>query len=64
MTEAYTTLENTIKYYEYGTQIPFNFQFMESSKYNSTSFDFIKSIMGFIDHLPKEERVHANWVVR
>lgn len=71
MTEAYTSLEKTVQYYgkvengrvvEYGAQIPFNFQLMGSSM-SSTAFDFKKSIIKFIDNLPKGGKIHANWVV-
>lgn len=71
MTEAYSTLNNTIRYYgraengvivEKGSQIPFNFQLIETNV-STTALEFKKLIMGFIKRLPKGEKIEANWVV-
>lgn len=71
MTEAYSTLNNTIRYYgraengkivEKGAQIPFNFQLM-GTNFSTTAVEFKKLITGFIKRLPKGEKIEANWVV-
>lgn len=72
MTEAYTTLNNTMRYYgrikdgqitENGAQIPFNFQLMDLSK-TSSNEDFEKLINEFLVNMPKGDKIQANWVVR
>lgn len=72
MTEAYSdTLELLMKYYgrsengqivEYGAQIPFNFNLIESSIWTPAT-EFERLIKEFVDRLPKGEKIHANWVV-
>lgn len=71
MTEAYSTLNNTIRYYgraengkivEKGAQIPFNFQLM-GTNFSTTAVEYKKIITGFIKRLPKGEKIEANWVV-
>lgn len=62
MTEAYTSLENTIKYYNYGSHIPFNFNFIMNVTAASNATTFKKTIEQWIKAMPKDSV--ANWVVR
>lgn len=71
MTEAYSTLENTMRYYgrvsngqivEKGAQIPFNFQLMDLSITSSTR-EFAEKISQFLENMPRGEKIQANWVV-
>ncbi|KAJ8680493.1 hypothetical protein QAD02_016280 [Eretmocerus hayati] len=61
LTEAYTALENTTKYYQYGSNVPFNFNFIMSIDNKSSPNDFKKNIEEWMNHMPKGEV--ANWVV-
>lgn len=71
MTEAYSSLENTMRYYgkvendeivKYGAQIPFNFYMIwTDASTNASVLAYL--IKDFIDHLPKGNQIHANWVV-
>lgn len=73
MTEVYTTLPNTQKYYgktdsnnqitEYGAQVPFNFELIMYTNYMSKASDFKKHITEWLDAMPKGDKMHANWVV-
>lgn len=73
MSEAYGTLENTLKYYgskdannqvtTYGAQIPFNFELLMYTNYMSKPSDIKQHIYGWLNGMPKGEKVHANWVV-
>lgn len=62
MTEAYTSLENTIRYYHYGSHIPFNFNFIMNVNASSSATEF-KNIMDEWMKAKPEKGV-ANWVVR
>lgn len=71
MTEAYSTLTNTIRYYgrvengkivEQGAQIPFNFQVIETNA-TTQAGEFKDLIKGFVKKLPKGKKIEANWVV-
>lgn len=71
MTEAYSTLKNTMRYYgrisngqivEKGAQIPFNFQLMELDSKSSTR-QFAEKIRQFLENMPRGEKIQANWVV-
>lgn len=62
MTEAYTNLPNTVKYYEYGVNVPFNFAFVTGLNNHSTALDFKRSIDDWINAIPKGNYV-PNWVV-
>lgn len=72
MTEAYSdTLELLMKYYgraenghivEYGAQIPFNFNLIHTG-IETSAWEFQRLIKEFMDHMPKGEKIHANWVV-
>jgi len=65
MVEAYTSLENTMKYYGDGTRLgahfPFNFEFITNVK-NETTAPQLKSIIdNWQNHLPAN--AWSNWVV-
>lgn len=62
MTEAYTSLENTIKYYNYGSHIPFNFNFIMNVTAASNAIMFKRTIDEWIKTMP--EHGTANWVVK
>lgn len=59
MTEAYTTLKNTTKYYNYGSHIPFNFNFITSATSDAAAFKNI--IESWMKTIP--EGGIANWVM-
>ncbi|KAF7393739.1 hypothetical protein HZH68_010558 [Vespula germanica] len=61
MTEAYTSLENTTKYYEYGSHIPFNFKLITDVNHNSSATDFKRIIETWMAHTPNTGS--ANWVL-
>lgn len=72
MTEAYTTLPNTLRFYgkvengeitEYGSQIPFNFELISKTGKASTSQEYLKHINDWINAMPKGNGIQANWVV-
>ncbi|XP_055310987.1 probable maltase isoform X2 [Sitodiplosis mosellana] len=71
MSEGYSSLANTMRYYgrvndsqivEYGTQIPFNFQLTATNMTTSAS-EFKKIIKEFFDNMPKGNQIHANWLM-
>lgn len=73
MAEAYSPLQNALKYYgrvengtitKYGAQIPFNFQLMQKTAMESKSNDYIETINSWLLNLPKGNKIQANWVVR
>lgn len=65
MTEAYTTLENMIRFYgtetTKGAQIPFNFELISNTNRASTAKEFEKRIMNWLNLVPAW--ANANWVV-
>lgn len=65
MTEAYTSLENMIKYYgdgrRNGSHVPFNFEMISNVNINSTAKDFKLRIDNWLSRVPAGK--HANWVV-
>ncbi|KAL0125452.1 hypothetical protein PUN28_004517 [Cardiocondyla obscurior] len=61
MTEAYSSLENTIKYYKYGAQVPFNFNFIMNVTANSTPTDFKNIIEDWMNKMPEDGT--PNWVM-
>lgn len=61
MTEAYATLNNTVKYYDYGSHIPFNFFFITNVDKTSTVSEFKAVIDDWTKAMP--EGSVANWVV-
>lgn len=66
MTEAYTSLDNEIRFYgtadRNGSQIPFNFELISYTNVNSTAADYKKHIDDWLNKVPKGKV--ANWVVR
>lgn len=65
MTEAYSSLENMVRYYgdgrKNGSQIPFNFEWITRTNINSNAIDFKSHIDGWLSGIPTG--VRANWVV-
>ncbi|KAF7393744.1 hypothetical protein HZH68_010563 [Vespula germanica] len=61
MTEAYTSLENTTKFYDYGSHIPFNFKLITDVNHNSSASDFKRIIETWMAHTPSTGS--ANWVL-
>ncbi|XP_043493241.1 maltase 1-like [Polistes fuscatus] len=61
MTEAYTDLKNTTKYYEYGAHIPFNFKLITDVDQTSNATEFKETIESWMREMPKGES--ANWVL-
>ncbi|XP_055372497.1 maltase A1-like [Condylostylus longicornis] len=64
-TEAYTSLENEIKFYgdgkRNGSHVPFNFELISYTNMGSTATDFNKHIDSWLNNMPKD--VIANWVL-
>ncbi|XP_011502955.1 PREDICTED: maltase 2-like [Ceratosolen solmsi marchali] len=60
-TEAYTNLLNTTKYYRFGSQVPFNFNFITNVHNNSKPAEFKKVIDDWIAQTPIN--ASANWVM-
>lgn len=69
MTEAYTTLENTLRFYvdktgtRNGSHIPFNFELINYMNMESTASDFKSTIESWLTNMPKGH-YYPNWVVR
>lgn len=73
MTEAYTNLENTLRFYgktdesgkvaTYGAHMPFNFELISHTNMDSKPSDFIIDIKNWLNGIPKGDKLHANWVV-
>ena len=65
MTEAYTSLDNMIKFYgdgkRNGSHIPFNFEMISYVNINSTAADYKLRIDNWLNRVPKGK--YANWVV-
>ncbi|XP_015183311.1 PREDICTED: maltase 1-like [Polistes dominula] len=61
MTEAYTSLENTTKFYKYGSHVPFNFKFITDVNNKSSPTDFKKTIDDWITNTP--DGSVPNWVM-
>ncbi|XP_044018104.1 alpha-glucosidase-like [Aphidius gifuensis] len=60
LTEAYTTLAYQMRYYEYGSNIPFNFMFMGELNNRSSAVQFKRTIDRYLDAIPAGQS--ANWV--
>lgn len=58
--EAYTSFNNTMKYYKYGL-MPFNFQFITKINSMSTALDYKQEIDAWMSSMPQGQV--ANWVV-
>lgn len=65
MTEAYTSLDNTIRFYgtdtKNGAHIPFNFELISYTNKDSTAADYKKNIDAWMTKKPADKV--ANWVV-
>lgn len=65
MTEAYTSLENTLLFYGTdkinGAHIPFNFELISYTNKDSPAADYKKNIDSWMDKKPADKV--ANWVV-
>ncbi|KZC10587.1 PREDICTED: maltase 1-like [Dufourea novaeangliae] len=61
MTEAYTSWNNTIAYYNYGSNVPFNFKFITDANSTSTAQNFKNITDSWLRLMPKGST--ANWVM-
>lgn len=61
MTEAYSSLPNTIKYYNYGSNVPFNFKYITDANVNSSAAKFQEIADTWLKSMPKDGI--ANWVM-
>ncbi|CAO1440858.1 unnamed protein product [Diamesa hyperborea] len=65
MTEAYTSLENMVKFYgdgiRNGANVPFNFELISNVNIQSTAKDYKTRIDNWLTRVPKGS--HANWVL-
>jgi len=61
MTEAYSSLENTTKYYKFGSHVPFNFNFIMDVNNISKALDFKRIIDNWMSYTPIG--ASPNWVV-
>ncbi|KOC69746.1 Maltase 1 [Habropoda laboriosa] len=61
LTEAYTSWDNTLKYYNYGSNVPFNFKFITDADAKSNAKDFKMIIDRWIQGTPKDGV--SNWVM-
>lgn len=61
MTEAYASLEQVMKYYTYGSNIPFNFWFITDARNGSTAAEIKGIIDAWINEMPLS--YVANWVI-
>lgn len=62
MTEAYSSLANTLKYYNYGSHIPFNFKYITDANIKSNAETFKKIADTWINGMPSDKGV-PNWVM-
>ena len=61
MTEAYTDLDKTTRYYNFGSNVPFNFMFIKNINKDSKPEQYKEVIDQWLSRLP--EGNSANWVV-
>ncbi|KAF3420147.1 hypothetical protein E2986_11749 [Frieseomelitta varia] len=61
LTEAYTTHDLTIKYYDAGSNVPFNFMFINQLNNKSSAMDFKNLIDKWVKTVPRGNV--PNWVV-
>jgi alpha-glucosidase len=65
MTEAYTSLDNMLRYYgegnRNGVNVPFNFELISNVNIDSTAADYKLRIDNWLTRVPKGKQ--ANWVV-
>ncbi|XP_063995478.1 maltase 1-like [Diachasmimorpha longicaudata] len=63
MTEAYTTLKNTTKFYSFGSHVPFNFFFITGANQYSSPHQFKSIIDAWLNETALTEGAIANWVM-
>ncbi|XP_015111695.1 maltase 1 [Diachasma alloeum] len=63
MTEAYTTLGNTTRFYDSGSHVPFNFFFITDANRNSTPDQFKSIIDAWLGETIPREGAVPNWVM-
>lgn len=72
MTEAYTSLAGTLKYYgkvengvitKYAAEIPFIFEMQVVTEQMSSAYEFKEVIDECIKKLPTGDKIHPNWIV-
>jgi alpha-glucosidase len=63
LTEAYADFDLTIKYYQSGSTVPFNFMFMADLNNKSSAVDLKSSIDRWMKNVPEGAEYVANWVV-
>lgn len=65
ITEAYTNLKNTMKYYgnetNVGAHLPFNFELINNLNDQSNATSFNNAVNSWLGNMPKGKT--ANWVV-
>ncbi|XP_014208338.1 maltase 1-like [Copidosoma floridanum] len=61
LTEAYTNLKNTTKFYKYGSHVPFNFNFIVQANNNSGPEKFKEIIDSWVQEVPPGNS--SNWVM-
>jgi alpha-glucosidase len=61
MMEAYANISFTMRYYEYGSHLPFNFLLITDLKWESTAQDFVYVINKWLTYMPRGRT--ANWVI-
>uniref|UniRef100_A0A6V7LSA0 alpha-glucosidase n=1 Tax=Bracon brevicornis TaxID=1563983 RepID=A0A6V7LSA0_9HYME len=63
LTEVYADLPLQVKFYDYGSNVPFNFMFVVGLNNKSTPLDFKRKIDEWNNNIPKGHDYMANWVV-
>lgn len=73
MTEAYTTLENTLRFYgktdesgkvtNYGAHMPLNLNLIAFTNILSKPSEFVTNINNWLKAMPQGAKIHANWAV-
>lgn len=71
MTEAYTSFENTLRFYGgtmndklvNGSHVPFNFELISKTNRGSAAADYLTHITNWMNSMPKRDGIYANWVV-
>ncbi|KAK1128205.1 hypothetical protein K0M31_002675 [Melipona bicolor] len=61
LTEAYTSLNSTIKFYDYGSHVPFNFKFITDVNAKSNTTDFANIANNWMKYMPNDGI--PNWVM-
>lgn len=72
MNEAYTSIKNMIRFYgkiendeivRKGAQMPFNLALISNTNITSNACNFKGFITDWLDNMPHNNSIHANWVV-